>query len=407
VPVPAGEAVNVNGERFIPDNVTSACMGLLEVGGAKRIVAIAQEGLPSALAHLPRLRGREDRGERGAAVTVDVLRIVQLDPGTERWLGFARQKARAFIQEIHAKASSAKPPDGFTKTIRPEQGVTIHLIGSYHGTDWIVKVFVVGGGSATFFHNENGSPSFDDYDFSDQHVASECVRGGLFVQKPAHRRYPIEALAKLLAAKRWGIAWFWCNTYFAAEGVPCAYLKTGWEASTVGTDVLVVDAGKVIGWDFYDSDYPPHDRLNSEEEQEHFATPITAEEVTALLGPFLGEFVSDEGDFFPDGGAFPTPTLPSGAISFVEDATGELPMPPITLESKRWWRLPHADGPYDHDGEYIVGNHRDGGILPVVRAPADAARAGIRMGQERAHFHGELGAHPLPSHGGGPPSPRS
>lgn len=45
-----GAAANVNDGGFIPDEVTSACMGVLEAGGHKRVVAIAEEGAASPMA---------------------------------------------------------------------------------------------------------------------------------------------------------------------------------------------------------------------------------------------------------------------------------------------------------------------------------------------------------------------
>lgn len=93
-----------------------------------------------------------------------VFKVLRMDPGTEKWLGFAKAKAQQ-LMTLYAGISSratgqfrdagvAVPGpfnEAFARTYMPEAGVSITVRGLSIAGEWVVKLILAGGNSGTIF----------------------------------------------------------------------------------------------------------------------------------------------------------------------------------------------------------------------------------------------------------------
>lgn len=78
--------------------------------------------------------------------------------------------------------------------------------------------------------------------------------------------YFVKNVKRMLSARRWDLVWYLINGAYYGT----AYLKRGWEASAVGTDVLIVDTSAIETWGV-----PPSERVLA----------LCAEELAPFKGP--------------------------------------------------------------------------------------------------------------------------
>lgn len=73
-----------------------------------------------------------------------VFKVLQLDAGTEQWLGFAKRKAQALI-------AGGALQEAFQRTLYPAQGVTVRMRAAFTGELWVVRLWISGGATRTIY----------------------------------------------------------------------------------------------------------------------------------------------------------------------------------------------------------------------------------------------------------------
>lgn len=132
---------------------------------------------------------------------------------------------------------AAKVP-GKTYTF-PEYIIKIDAVGS--------RIFVIAGSARSYFFLDAEDGGFTAFGESASMYPYSTLGTGVRYKASAPYRpsdFVITAAKRLIRAKHWGMLW----AMLSYDIPTCAYLKDGWEASTVGTDVLVVDTAYIKSW---------------------------------------------------------------------------------------------------------------------------------------------------------------